>query len=444
MSTPTTFMGLPNPTVASDANTWGGFLNTCINGFDTLAVAAVPTTVTSSGPLAVYNGVGLIEANATGGAISLTLPDASQAANKGRRYSIVKVDSSGNTVTVGGFGGVQTISGQLSVVLSTQWSVINIVSDGANWINGSLDSGDVQIAGDLGGTPASPTVISTHLSSPLPVLQGGTGVASSTGSVAVVLSNSPTLVTPVLGAATATSINGLTITSSTGTLTIANGKTHTVNNSITLAGVDGKTLTVNNSLTFAGTDATTMTFPSTSASIARTDAAQTFTGLQTFSGAISVGTTVSSYNGISTVSNGLPAILAKVDAVTQAAAISGAALYTVPASGAGQYEISWAAVVTQAATTSSTLGGTLGFQVTYTDNDTTASATTPGAGAPTAASNLAYSQTNQNNTVGTQASGVVVVNAKASSSITYSFGYTSSGGTVMQYAIHIKVKFLGL
>jgi hypothetical protein len=43
----------------------------------------------------------------------------------------------------------------------------------------------------------------------------------------------------------------------------------------------GKKLTVSNSLTLAGTDATTMTFPSTSATIARTDAANTFTGVQT-------------------------------------------------------------------------------------------------------------------------------------------------------------------
>jgi hypothetical protein len=43
----------------------------------------------------------------------------------------------------------------------------------------------------------------------------------------------------------------------------------------------GKSLTVNNSLTLAGTDATVMTFPTTNATIARTDAAQTFSGVQT-------------------------------------------------------------------------------------------------------------------------------------------------------------------
>lgn len=83
---------------------------------------------------------------------------------------------------------------------------------------------------------------------------------------------SPTLVTPTLGVATATSINKVAITAP------AAGAT------LTLA--DGKTLTVNNSITFAGTDATTMTFPATDASIARIDAAQTFTGTQTFAGAV--------------------------------------------------------------------------------------------------------------------------------------------------------------
>lgn len=77
------------------------------------------------------------------------------------------------------------------------------------------------------------------------------------------------------------------------------GRTLTINtNSGTIAfGAASKTLTVNNSITLTGTDATTMTFPTTSATIARTDAAQTFTGVQTFSSApvLSSGTvTVSS------------------------------------------------------------------------------------------------------------------------------------------------------
>ncbi len=68
-----------------------------------------------------------------------------------------------------------------------------------------------------------------------------------------------------IGAATATSLNGLTITSTTGTLTIANGKT----------------LTYNNSVALSGTDATTMTFPATTTTLAGLGIAQTFTALQT-------------------------------------------------------------------------------------------------------------------------------------------------------------------
>lgn len=48
----------------------------------------------------------------------------------------------------------------------------------------------------------------------------------------------------------------------------------------------GKTVTFNSSLAFSGTDGTVMTFPTTSATVARTDAAQTFTGVQTFSSTI--------------------------------------------------------------------------------------------------------------------------------------------------------------
>jgi hypothetical protein len=50
----------------------------------------------------------------------------------------------------------------------------------------------------------------------------------------------------------------------------------------TLAITAAKTLTATNTLTLSGTDGTTMTFPGTSATLARTDAANTFTGTQAF------------------------------------------------------------------------------------------------------------------------------------------------------------------
>lgn len=81
-----------------------------------------------------------------------------------------------------------------------------------------------------------------------------------TGSTLVVLQNAPTLIAPILGAATATSLNKYTFTApaTSATLTIADGKTAAHNASTTFAGTDGKTLTISNSGTLSGGDAWTL------------------------------------------------------------------------------------------------------------------------------------------------------------------------------------------
>ena len=65
-----------------------------------------------------------------------------------------------------------------------------------------------------------------------------------TGSGLLVFATSPTLVTPTLGAATATSVNKLTITAPTtsATLTIADSKTLTASNTLTLTGTDSSSV----------------------------------------------------------------------------------------------------------------------------------------------------------------------------------------------------------
>lgn len=136
------------------------------------------------------------------------------------------------------------------------------------------------------------------------------------------------------------------------------------------------------------------------------------------------------YNGIPTVSGGVAAEYAYTDLTAQGAAIGPTTLYAVPSTGGGMYRISWNAKVTTAGTTS-VLGGAGGFQITYTDADDSVTLT------PLAVPNALAN----GNTTATQLSGVVVVNAKASTNISYQFGYTSTG-TQMLYSLHVKLEKL--
>ena len=67
--------------------------------------------------------------DATSGAFSITLP----AVSAGLQYTIKKTDSSANLVTIDG-NASEEIDGELTQVLTTQYDVITIVSDGTSWM----------------------------------------------------------------------------------------------------------------------------------------------------------------------------------------------------------------------------------------------------------------------------------------------------------------------
>jgi hypothetical protein len=129
-------------------------------------------------------------------------------------------------------------------------------------------------AGTTGFTPNSATSGAVTLSGTLNIANGGTGITSFgtgvqtalgqnvTGSGSIVLATSPTLVTPTLGVASATSINKVTITApATGsTLTLADGSTLATSGaySLTLTTTAATNVTLPTSGTLVNTAVTTL------------------------------------------------------------------------------------------------------------------------------------------------------------------------------------------
>lgn len=135
-----------------------------------------------------------------------------------------------------------------------QWSDLFLAEGGViNWDNGDVtltQSGDtLTVAGGVLVVPTNGLTINatnvTSTGTQLNYLNAATGTTG-TNTTNLVFSTSPTLTTPTLGVASATSINKVAITApaSSATLTIADGKTLTASNSITLAGTDGKGINV--------------------------------------------------------------------------------------------------------------------------------------------------------------------------------------------------------
>ncbi len=109
-------------------------------------------------------------------------------------------------------------------------------------------------AGDIGGTTADPTVVSTHLTSPLPLAQGGSGVDGATtqanfpGGLGIIPTSGAGLLQVGYGGSAIGNIEGLnngiyfqvagnsnnnwSLTSTGTTYSVASGQTHTFQNGI--------------------------------------------------------------------------------------------------------------------------------------------------------------------------------------------------------------------
>ena len=73
----------------------------------------------------------IVTCDASAGAFTISLPTASGIA--GRQYTIKKIDSSANAITIQPYG-TETIDGAATYTLSAQWKYVTIVSNGTNWL----------------------------------------------------------------------------------------------------------------------------------------------------------------------------------------------------------------------------------------------------------------------------------------------------------------------
>ena len=194
----TTLLGLALPATGELSGTWGDTVNNYISTYVDSAVAGTQTISGSQTAvtLSVTNGSSLVQAgagatgssqytiiNCTGNPASLltvTVPAASKS------YLVINSTSTSQSVKIVGAGpttGVTLVPTERAIVAWNGSDFVKVASTSASTIN----------------------------SGTLAVAYGGTGVTTSTGTGNVVLSNSPTLVTPALG------------TPASGTLTNATG-----------------------------------------------------------------------------------------------------------------------------------------------------------------------------------------------------------------------------
>lgn len=126
-----------------------------------------------------------------------------------------------------------------------------------------------------------------------PTIEGVTSTGA-TGTGNFVFATSPALTTPNIGAATATTINGLTISSSTGTVTVTNGKTLSFSNTLTFTGTDSSSVAFGAGGTVAYTANNLSVFASTtSAQLRGVLSDETGTGAAVFAGSPTLTGTVS-------------------------------------------------------------------------------------------------------------------------------------------------------
>lgn len=271
----TPLLGFVLPVTGELAGTWGtvwnnegtSLLDSSIAGTTTLSTDADVTLTTTTGASNQARQAILLCSGARTALRTITAPAQSKI------YVVINSTTGGFGVKLVGAGpttGVTVAAGKTAVLV---WNGSDFVE-----VAPATATTATNLAGGAAGSVPYQTAASTTTMLAIGAnnyVLTSTGTAptwtANTGTGNVVRATSPTLTTPTLGVASATSINKVTITApvTSATLTIADGKTLTANNTVTFTGTDAISVALGGGGTVAYTGNNLSVFaPTTSAQLA--------------------------------------------------------------------------------------------------------------------------------------------------------------------------------